>query len=173
MVFEAGNDGQLKPSTNAQIGGYAAAKNVLTVGASYSDRPRVSGEAPQLLDKVDYEVGTKVKVGTIAEFSSRGPVLKTRRTKPDLVAPGVCILSARSTSIQNHKKIQSWIKLYGALPKDWGDSSSKFAFCSGTSMAAPAVSGCAALIREAFSRWFSYITPSAPLLKALLVDGAD
>jgi subtilisin family serine protease len=44
---------------------------------------------------------------------------------------------------------------------------------SGTSMAAPGVSGCAALLREALARWKNLPNPSGPLMKALLINGVD
>lgn len=158
IVFAAGNDGENVTDTDAQIGGYAAAKNALTVGASYTNRDLINGQ--------------KGNINETAIFSSRGPVIKTMRTKPDLVAPGVDVLSARSTSLQNHGNMQDWIKS-SPVPDSWVQEGKQVVFCSGTSMAAPAVSGCAALIREALAHYFKLKDLWAPLIKALLINGAD
>ncbi|HOO11821.1 MAG TPA: S8 family peptidase [Bacillota bacterium] len=70
------------------------------------------------------------KDDTIATFSSRGPT-KRMVAKPDIVAPGVNIISLAVPSRDN--------VLYKSL--------------SGTSMATPIVSGCAALIHEMFPNY--------------------
>jgi serine protease AprX len=99
-------------------------------------------------------------------------VANTKRTKPDIVAPGVCILSARASSDSVQSKLEEWVKSYGTFPGG-GKQTDKLAFNSGTSMAAPGVSGCAALLREALAKWPKLQNPSAPLMKALLINGAD
>lgn len=74
---------------------------------------------------------------TVADFSSRGPVAR-RRIKPDLAAPGVDIVSLRAP---------------GSV-SDRGDPSARVGRCyftmSGTSMAAPIVSGGAAQLLQRF-----------------------
>ncbi len=67
----------------------------------------------------------------IAEFSSRGPT-KQMVAKPDIIAPGVDIISLA-------RRHRAGDKLYRSL--------------SGTSMATPIVSGCAALIHEMFPHY--------------------
>ena len=74
ICFAAGNHGE-EPVRRA-------AKNCITVGASRSSR-----------DPMD------PNPDAVANFSSRGPV-KNRRHKPDVVAPGTCILSANSGMVQ-------------------------------------------------------------------------
>lgn len=69
----------------------------------------------------------------IASFSSAGPT-RDGRTKPDLVAPGVSILAARSASHHNHSETSLHIRK------------------SGTSMAAPHVTGTIALMFEVASQ---------------------
>jgi monoamine oxidase/subtilisin family serine protease len=76
----------------------------------------------------------------LAPFSSSGPAIDGR-SKPDLLAPGVGILAARSTP---------W--------NAWG-ASGALVRKSGTSMAAPHVTGCIALMLQAAPRplWISNI----------------
>jgi phosphatidylserine/phosphatidylglycerophosphate/cardiolipin synthase-like enzyme/subtilisin family serine protease len=70
----------------------------------------------------------------LAPFSSCGPT-RDGRQKPDVLAPAVRVLAARSTPAGSHQPISS------ALTEK-----------SGTSMAAPHVTGCVALIFEAANR---------------------
>ena len=90
-------------------------------------------------------VGAVTGEKNIVSFSSRGPA-KDGRVKPDVVARGSFVHSTVPTN--------------------------SYANLSGTSMAAPAVTGMAALITEQWKR--SYGTnPSAAALKALLIAGAE
>lgn len=191
IVFAAGNDGADRDSNGSidlrQIGSQAAAKNCLTVGASENFRPDltvaygVSGSgrrdprysvAPIFGDQYSDDPNG------MAAFSSRGPT-REKRIKPDVVAPGTCILSARSSLVSDSE-------FYGKSPDP------KYMFESGTSMAAPLASGCAALIRQflvanppqqqqqalpgggaqqPIQEPGSY-SPSAALVKAVLINGA-
>jgi subtilisin family serine protease len=80
--------------------------------------------APATLDQ-SFTVGATDSANVIAPFSSRGPSSLTGKVKPDLVAPGVNVRSARSFTTS----------AYGPL--------------SGTSMAAPHVAGVIALLWSA------------------------
>ncbi|MBW7881507.1 MAG: S8 family serine peptidase [Caldilineaceae bacterium] len=85
---------------------------------------------PIAIHDATFSVGALDEAGTIAGFSSRGPVTVdgSNRLKPDLSAPGV---SVRSAGHQNN----------GAYTYD--------NFLSGTSMAAPHLAGAAALLWSA------------------------
>lgn len=86
---------------------------------------------------------------TVADFSSRGPSLSDATfLKPDVAAPGVDILGGQTPDVANG--------LRGEL----------FQYLSGTSQAAPEVSGIAALLKEAHPNW----SPSA--LKSALMTSA-
>jgi len=94
-------------------------------------------------------------VDTLASFSSRG-YTHDSRIKPDITAPGTWILSGRSS-------------VGGG---GWGSYSTYYQFMGGTSMAAPHVSGAAILVRQYYTD-YEEITPSAALMKATMINGAD
>lgn len=91
-------------------------------------------------------VGSVNSAKNIVSSSSRGPA-KDGRIKPDVVARGSGVLSAIPTNA-------------------YGPS-------SGTSMAAPAVTGIAALLTEQWRRTFAGADPKPAELKALLLAGAE
>ena len=134
VVFAAGNAGSGLYSMNP----YAGAKNVVAVGATLNG----------------------VGLESIADFSSRGP-MNDGRLKPDVMAPGVSVWSARGC--------------------DPGGECDDYVQLSGTSMATPTVAGGATLVRQYFmDGWYptgspepaNAFTPTAALIKATLINSA-
>jgi serine protease AprX len=170
ICFAAGNNGvDLNPANGvvdlSSISSPGVAKNCITVGASESDRPRVeetygdpdvgNGFFPD--PPISNDPVANAPQGMVA-FSSRGPTVEGR-FKPDVVAPGTCILSTRSRDATS-------------VSPEWGASSDPlFFFDSGTSMATPLTAGCCAVLRETLVS-HGVATPSAALIKALLINGA-
>ena len=142
MVASAGNFG-MNPGTNqVGYGGVTSpgnAPSAITVGAA------------------DQHKTAKRDDDSVAPFSSRGPTWIDGFAKPDLVAPGV-------GEVSRWAKAGNLSKLYPQLTVEDSDyaSLSDLAKLSGTSMAAAATSGIAALVLEANPD----LTPNA--LKAVL-----
>jgi hypothetical protein len=121
------------------------AKNALTVGASENRRP--------------YKDPASDNPSQVAQISSKGP-MTDGRIKPDLCAPGTYIVSTRSTMTSSTAK--------GLYP-----GFERYMFDTGTSMATPFVSGCAALVRQWLVERRGIPVPSAALMKAVLTGGAN
>ncbi|KAH9905109.1 peptidase S8/S53 domain-containing protein [Xylariomycetidae sp. FL2044] len=150
IVMAAGNSGRTSQSNS--ITGIAACKNVLTVGATESTRPSLGGFPAD--NKISDNDPTEV-----AWSSSRGPTVE-QRIKPDVVAPGTAILSAKSRGIKFASKMECVDSKDGL-----------YCYTYGTSMATPLVAGCAVVLRE-FLVKSGTPNPPAALLKALLINGA-
>lgn len=169
LVVSAGNDGQDADQDGMidrdSMNSPATAKNVLSVGMSESERTDCSsGGYCGTWETHFFFSAQPIKDDRlsdnrngIAALSSRGPT-DDGRIKPELVAPGTNILSARS----NHPSAGS----------GWGAHNEHYVFNGGTSMSAPMISGLAALTRQWLTQEQGFETPSAALVKAILLNGA-
>jgi serine protease AprX len=161
--FCVGGDGVVDPDS---LLAPATAKNVITVGAAESQR--ASGGYSALpwfyFDTFSHCFATEPirldlpsnNAEGMAAFSSRGPT-DDGRIKPDLVAPGINIVSNRSHAPNA-----------GVL---WGvhATNTNYVYSGGSSMSAPLVAGAGALVRQ----WLiaqGNANPSAAAVKAILLD---
>ncbi len=83
----------------------------------------------------------------IADFTSWGPTDVDFRIKPDVMAPGVNVVSS--------------------IPRSYCGGAPCFAFFNGTSMAAPHLAGSAAIVRQQHPAW------SAAAVRSAIVNTAD
>lgn len=148
IIFSSGNKGA---GGNLTIPGNA--KNTIMVGASENLRPGLDG------CRVDVDGGDDIN--SIIDFSSSGPSADGR-IKPDIIAPGTHIQGARS---------QDRFFTAGGVcgPGNYPTGQTLYTWSSGTSHAAPAVSGAAALVRQFFQQSVGH-PPSPAMTKAFLTN---
>lgn len=172
-VFASGNDGSDKNKDGVidegSVSSPGTAKNVLTVGAS-ENLLREGGIQKKLIDlrpgKENWNTEPLASsylsdnADGIAAFSSRGPTADGR-LKPEVVAPGTNIVSARNT-------------FPGTNPEDsWGIYDANYLYMGGTSMSTPIVSGAMALIRQYLVKRLGTEQVSSALMKAAVANTAD
>ena len=141
VVAAAGNKGE-GGTGRTQYGGITAPGNapwVVTVGAT---------SHAGTIDRSD---------DSMARFSSRGPTAIDYLAKPDVVAPGVGIESLSAPGSSLYKNLPAFL-LAGTVPTSF----LPYLSLSGTSMAAPVVTGTVALMLQANPS----LTPNA--VKAIL-----
>ncbi len=181
------------------IGSPGTAKNNITVGASENYRPDFTFEVPEgdcnssdgveqktwgwfsdcqfSVDPIFSDLMADNASG-LGAFSSRGPT-NDGRIKPDLVAPGVAVVSTRTDQNPTYEQ--------------WGSCSvpaelqTYYVTKGGTSMSTPLTAGAAVLVRQYYEDgWHGEgesttnlfpvagdgFNPSAALVKATLVNGA-
>ncbi|MCX6927998.1 MAG: S8 family serine peptidase, partial [Verrucomicrobia bacterium] len=189
FVFGAGNVGKGADDGTGgnadSVQSPATAKNVITVGAI--DQPR---EIANQVWRCTIVNGTNIcqtnqpwlgltdTNNAVAAFSSRGNVgidieSEWGRFKPDVVAPGTFVVSARSTEWDQAAYYSSTNGSgnYSAVLSNLNNGLGPFyRYESGTSLAAAQASGVLALMQEFFQRFGR--TNSQALMKALLINGA-
>ncbi|NQZ02758.1 MAG: S8 family serine peptidase [Bdellovibrionales bacterium] len=170
ILFAAGNsgvdndkDGRIDEGSVSSPG---TAKNALTVGASENylleggvQRPLgdLMGGEPWGTEPLASDTLSNNENG-LAAFSSRGPT-RDGRLKPELVAPGTNIVSVCS-------RVEDATKL-------WGNYNEDYCFAGGTSMSTPISAGGAAVARQFLADEMQMSSPSAALVKAVLMHSAQ
>jgi len=142
VIFSAGDmgvSGVTSPST---------AKNALSVGASTTG---AFGSEP---------------IGQVFNESSSGPT-SDGRIKPDLVAPGVMICSARAQEAD----LATGGDCSNSMHSD--GSTPMYMTLNGSSMATSVVAGASAMAREFLRTEVGIEAPGSDLIRALLVNGAE
>lgn len=165
LVVSAGNSGRAPNGASLlrTVSSPGSAKNVVTVGASSNSRQQPQETWGQRTPSMFRNPPASQLLVTgapnvLAAISGRGPASLYGLVKPDVVAPGTYILSARASGVSPR------------LP--WGacaDHDNRYMYCGGSSMAAPFVAGAAAIVRQYLRSAMGIGAPTAALVKAVLI----
>ncbi len=159
------------PQPSRQVLAPGTAKNGLTVGASQTFNPRPCDAEPCPSMSASLAMNPRL----VPPFSRIG--YPNSRLKPDLVAPGVRSYGRRPAVTHPNACVFGSLCVVDLGASDgcgWSEGgANEYVWESGTSFAAPVVSGAAALVRE----WTSHrttpaSTPSSALLRAILIASA-
>ena len=163
FVFAAGNDG-----AGGHVSSPGTAKNVITVAASENYRPEgtdscnLDGQGSIGPDGADNALD-------ILRYSSGGPTADGRM-KPDLTAPGTHVYGAASRA-----PMFNGVGLCPGVPIYQPPGQQFYTWSSGTSLAAPHVTGAASLVRRYFTSHNllgAGLAPSPAMTKAFLINSA-
>ncbi|MDC3281674.1 S8 family serine peptidase [Euryarchaeota archaeon] len=145
VLFSAGDLGENGYESITPPG---TAKNVLTIGSSTTG----SYGSPS--------------AGSVSSTSSIGTTLDGR-IKPDLVAPGVMICSARA----NEAQFTDGESCSSSTHSDTGNP--LYMTLNGSSMSTAVAAGAATMVRQHLRETQSIVEPRSDLIRALLINGAD
>ena len=145
VLFSAGDLGENGYESITPPG---TAKNVLTIGSSTTG----SYGSPS--------------AGSVSSTSSMGTTLDGR-IKPDLVAPGVMICSARA----NEAELTDGESCSSSTHSDTGNP--LYMTLNGSSMSTAVAAGAATMVSQHLRENQSIVEPRSDLIRALLINGAD
>src|SRR5205814_1214320 len=126
----------------------ALTRGLLIVNAIGNEGPKEGSIGAPADAPAAVTVGAVNSQGVLAAFSSVGPTYD-RRVKPDVVAPGVGVITAVARTYD------------------------RYAPLNGTSLAAPLVAGCAALVLSAHPDWGPEMVRDAIAMSASRADRPD
>ena len=132
---------------------------VFSAGNSGGSGLTAPKEAKNLIVTAASLNGRVGNIDAIAGFSSRGPAVDGR-VVPTIATPGQSIASSRRLGVASQ------------CSSSIAGTNDHYAFCSGTSMAAPHTAGAIVLVTEWWRGFHGGTDPSPEMAKALLVNGA-